>query len=114
MSAQIDGYAAVNVNTVDRRRHHDGEEVESASATERRSDTFGVDSWNRWSLPQRSTSTVGSRRRASRRARIAEYGRALTASATRRSSGLGSVSEALAAVFGAHAVSTQSRGSEPL
>ena len=74
VTQNADGYAAVNVNTVDSRRLHDGEEVESASATERRSDTFGVDSWNRWSLPQRSISTVGSRRRASRRARIAEYG----------------------------------------
>ena len=41
--ATNDGYAAVNVNTVDRRRLDDGEEVESESATERRSDTFGVD-----------------------------------------------------------------------
>ena len=49
-SAQIDGYAAVKVNAVDRRRLDDGEEVKSASATERRSDTFGVDSWNRRSL----------------------------------------------------------------
>ena len=32
------------MNTLDRRRLDDGEEIESASATERRSDTFGVDS----------------------------------------------------------------------
>ena len=48
--ARIDGYAAVNVNAFDRRRLDDGEEVESESATERRSDTFGVDSWNRRNL----------------------------------------------------------------
>ena len=49
-SRQTDGYAAVKVNTVDRRRLDDGEEVASASATERRSDTFGVDSRNRRTL----------------------------------------------------------------
>ena len=53
LDAPNDGYAAVKVNSLDRRRLVDGEEIGSASATERRSGTFGVDSRIGGTWPQR-------------------------------------------------------------